>query len=78
MEEIVEDSVVIVMLVLMIRGHIVILIWVDRLGKVRLYKHWVDHSTLEHCFDWRCRRQRCRSLLESRGVILDNAGLLSH
>ncbi len=48
MEEIVLDSELVVMLILMIRGHIVVLIGVNGLGKICLYKHWVDHSSLRH------------------------------
>ncbi len=48
MDEIVHDSELIVMLILMIWSHIVVLIGVNRLGKICLYQHWVDHSTLRH------------------------------
>lgn len=48
MDEIVHGSELIVMLILMVRGHIVVLIGVNRLGKICLYKHWVDHPTLGH------------------------------
>ena len=67
----------------MIRSDIVALIGMDRLGEVGFGKHGINHTSLWHRFDGRCRRQRSRDalglLLKLRSIVLlDHGSLLSH